>query len=85
MNVTSNYVCQNCSFTSNAIALKDATLTVENPTTSFNSVSLDATGTSSVSAQGPVTVTSSHFIFNNNSFFLNNGGTLTLNTSEYGF
>lgn len=85
VSVTSNYVCQTCSFTSEAITMTSSTLTLLSGTTSFSSVVLTANGNGSITANAPVSLSSSHFYFNNNTYFLNNGGTLSMNASIMDF
>ncbi len=82
--VVNTIKCQPCTFSNNTITLNKS-INPNSKTTTFTNVKLTANGTSSISANTPVTITNSVFTFNANSFFNNNGGQLDLTSSTLNF
>ena len=83
--LSSDMTCQPCSFNGNNINIGTQSLNPNSGTTSFTNVTLTASGTGSVLANTPVTVTGSTFTFNGTSDFNNNGGQLDMSNSTMYF
>ncbi|MEP6749261.1 MAG: T9SS type A sorting domain-containing protein [Bacteroidota bacterium] len=83
--VANTITCQPCSFSGNNITMTNQSINPNSNTTSFQNVVLTASGTSSITANTPVTITNSVFTFNGTSYFNNNGGQLDISNSTLNF
>jgi len=83
--ITQDVVCQPCSFSGNTISMNNKTLKPNSSTTTFSSVNFTVSGAGILLANTPVNISSSTFIFNNTSFFNNNGGQLAVTGSTITF
>jgi hypothetical protein len=61
--------------------MNNTALNLQSSDASFSGVIITIAGTGSINATAPVNMSNSVFTFSNNSFFLNNGGALTLTKS----
>jgi Secretion system C-terminal sorting domain len=85
INISSNFTCQSCTFSSTTISMGNATLTLQSSLNTFSSVKFTLTGSAEILADAAMSISNSTFTFSNTSELFNNGGSLSISASTLNF
>jgi len=80
-----DFTCQGCTFSNETISINNKQFSNQSPGTTFSGIDFTLTGSSSIDATGPISMTNSTFNLSGTSFFKNNGGAFNATNSQLTF